>query len=276
MVPVSLAGFLVGQFREMGPANLVVYLPGLLFGLFSPAGRRWRVLGIVFLVVAGVLVAAGTSRASYLAVAYPMLLALGGVAWERWTARRPLARPIAIGWVALLGLPLVPLALPILPIRDFIRYQAALGLAPSTEERTDVGPLPQHYADMYGWNELVALVAEANRRLTPEERARAVVFGQNYGEAGAVDVLGRKLGLPRVISGHNNYWLWGPGDWDGGVMIIVGGDPQDNAAWFESIERVGTWDHPYAMPYERGLGIFIARHFKVPPTEAWPKLKHFI
>jgi hypothetical protein len=129
---------------------------------------------------------------------------------------------------------------------------------------------------MFGWDDLVAQVARAYAMLTPEERAHAVVFGQNYGEAGAVDVLGRKLGLPRAISGHNNYYLWGPGSWDGQVLIIIGGDEADNAAWFRSLEKVGTWDHPYAMPYERGRGIYIGRGFKFPPREAWPKLKHFI
>jgi hypothetical protein len=277
MVAVSIPGFLLGQFLTMGPANALVYLPGLAFALLAPSGRPWRILAVMFLSVAAVLVSAGTSRASYLAAAYPMLLALGGAAWEQWTARRPrLLRAALIAVVALLGLPLVPMALPILPVETFIRYQAALGLQPSTEERTRVGPLPQHYADMFGWDELVDLVARAYQKLTPEERAHAVVFGQNYGEAGAVDVLGPRRGLPRAISGHNSYYLWGPGSWDGRVLIIIGGDEPDNAAWFDSLERVGTWDAPYAMPYERGLGIFIGRGFRYPPKEAWPKLKHFI
>ena len=59
-----------------------------------------------------------------------------------------------------------------------------------------MGQLPQQYADMFGWEEMTALVAEAYSRLTPEERQRCRVFGQNYGEAGAIDVLGRQFGLP--------------------------------------------------------------------------------
>jgi 4-amino-4-deoxy-L-arabinose transferase-like glycosyltransferase len=276
MVEVSFRDFLAGQLRVMGPANALVYVPGLLFGLFAAVARPWRILAILFLVVAALLVAAGTSRAGYLAVAYPVLLALGGVAWERWTReRRKFARPVLLASVGLLGAPLIPLALPILTPGTFIRYQAVLGQQPTTEERKRVGPLPQGYADMFGWEELVAEVAKAHRLLSPEERSRAVVFGQNYGEAGAVDVLGRRLGLPRAVSGHNSYWLWGPGDWDGSVMIIIGGDPADNAGWFEEVEQVGVWDHPYAMPYERGLGIFVARRFKYPLAESWGRLKNF-
>ena len=275
MVAVSISDFVLGQFRVMGPGNLLVYLPGLLFALFAWDARSWRILGILFLAVAGVLIAAGTGRPSYLAVAYPMLFALGGLAWEQWTASRRALRSLLVAAVALFTLPLLPLALPILPVETFIRYQSALGLAPSTEERKEIGPLPQGYADMFGWPELVEAVAKASERLSPEERRKAVVFGQNYGEAAAVEVLGRGRGLPRVISGHNGYWLWGPGDWDGEVMIIIGGDAPDNAAYFESVEIVGVWNHPYAMPYERGLDISIARRFKPPLASAWEGLKNF-
>ena len=277
MVAVSLPGFLLGQLLTLGPANLLIYLPGLLYALFAPAARAWRVLGIIFLVVATVLVAAGTSRASYLAAAYPMLFALGGLAWERWSAKRAAwVRVSLVALVVVLGLPPIPMAIPVLPVETFIRYQKALGMAPATEERQSVGPLPQHYADMFGWPELAAEVEKASARLTPEERRKAVVFGQNYGEAAAVEVLGRKLGLPRAISGHNSYWMWGPGDWDGSVMIIIGGDYEDNAAYFESVERVGRWSHPYAMPYERGRDISIARRFKPPLKAGWAGLKAFI
>src|SRR4029077_576189 len=96
------------------------------------------------------------------------------------------------------------------PVESFVRYQMALGMAPRTEEHQALGSLPQYCADQHGWEQLVSRVAEASARLTPAERARAVVFGQNYGEAAAVDVLGARLGLPHAISGHNSYWMWGP------------------------------------------------------------------
>ena len=169
-----------------------------------------------------------------------------------------------------------PVARPVLEVDTFIRYQAALKMQPSTEERLEVGPLPQHYADMFGWEELAGLVETAYQRLTPKEQARCRVFGQNYGEAGAIDVIGRKLGLPRAMSGHNSYWLWGPGDFDGQVLIIIGGDREDNARFFEEIEIVGQTRNPYAMPYERGLDVSIARRPKGTLREAWPMLRHFI
>jgi len=290
MVAVSWGEFVTKQLMEMGPGNALVWMAGLLFALFAPHGvsraespgsigtRPWRILAWVYLAVALLLMIGGRSRASYLAVAYPMLLALGGVAWERVAARRPWrwARVAVPALVAAGGVVAIPFALPVLPVEAFIRYQRTLGMTPGTEERLEVGPLPQHYADMFGWPELASLVARAYQRLTPEERSRCRVFGQNYGEAGAVDVLGRKLGLPRAMSGHNSYWLWGPGDFDGSVLIIIGGDREDNAEFFEDIEIVGQTSAPYAMPYERGLAVSIARRPKLDLRQAWPRLRHYI
>ena len=274
MAPIAPIQFLARQILSMGPGNALVWIAGLGYALLARGGAT-RLFAWIYLVVLALLVAGGRSRAGYLSVAYPMLFALGGIAWERLAATRGRwLRPVAVA-ASLASLVWLPLALPVLPVEDFIRYQAALGVKPASEERKRVGPLGQHYADMHGWEELVEGVARASARLSDDERRRAVVFGQNYGEAGAIDVLGRGRGLPRAVSSHNNYWLWGLGGWDGDVMIIIGGDRDDNAEWFESVEVVDTVDHPLAMPYERGLDISIARRLRMSPAEAWPRLKHY-
>ncbi len=277
MAEVGWRGFVVGQLLTIGPGNAAVWLAGLGFALVARAARPLRILAWIYLAIAALLLVGGRSRASYLAVAYPMLFALGGLAWERASAAAP-RRWVRVPVTALViagGLVAAPLALPLLPVETFIRYQAALGMQPSTEERHEVGPLPQHYADMFGWDELVALVDSAYQRLTPKEQARCRVFGQNYGEAGAIDVLGRKRGLPRALSGHNSYWLWGPGAVEPTVLIIVGGDREDNARFFGEIEIVGQTSSPYAMPYERGVDVSIGRRPRASLREAWPMLKHF-
>src|SRR5205823_4997724 len=147
----------------------------------------------------------------YLAPAYPIVFAAGAVALDGSAARR------RIGWLVpayavllvLGGALIAPLAMPILPVERFIAYQAALGQKPSTEEKKAVGPLPQDFADRHGWQELAATVASVHARLTSEERASCAIVTGNYGEAGAIDRFGPRLGLPPARSGHNNYWLWG-------------------------------------------------------------------
>ena len=282
MAEDSPLGFVADQVLTMNPLAAPVWLAGLGFGLFARPGvvgdRRGRVLAVIYLTVFVLLLAAGRSRASYLAPAYPLLFALGGVAIERFSAAagRRWLRPAVPALVALGGAVVLPYALPVLPVETFVRYQAALGIEAPADERSEMGALPQQYADMHGWQQMVDLVAEAYGRLTPEERRRARVFGQNYGEAGAVDVLGRDLGLPPAISGHNSYWLWGPGEGDWDVLIIIGGDRDDNAELFEEIEIVGRTESRWSMPFERGLDVSIARRPKVPIDEAWPRLKRYI
>uniref|UniRef100_A0A832MJ55 Glycosyltransferase RgtA/B/C/D-like domain-containing protein n=1 Tax=Eiseniibacteriota bacterium TaxID=2212470 RepID=A0A832MJ55_UNCEI len=274
MTTLEPARFLLDQVLHMNPAAAPVWLVGLAAGLAGRVGAGGRAFAVVWLATLAILLASGSARASYLAPAYAGLWAAGAVALERATARR--GRAALVTAVALAGLAAAPLALPLLPVEAFVRFQRALGLAPRTEERHAMGALPQHYADMHGWEEMVALVAEAHARLSPEERARCRVFGQNYGEAGAVDVLGRRLGLPRAISGHNSYWLWGPGAGEPEAIIAIGGDREGNARFFEEIEIVGRTASPWSMPYERGLDVWIGRRPKVSLREAWPALRRYI
>jgi hypothetical protein len=278
MVAVTPLRFAVEQVVQMSPGTAPVWIAGLAWGLLPAERDRGRLLSIVYLAVAALLLAGGRSRASYLAVGYPMLLAMGGVALERWTERKarvPLRAALVAG-VVLFGAISLPFALPVLSEESFVRYQHALGMAPHTDERQEMGELPQQYADMHGWPEMVALVAKAYARLTPEEKKHVRVFGQNYGEAGAVDVLGRKLGLPRAMSGHNSYGVWGPGDYDEQVLIIIGGDRADNAEFFEDIEIVGQTQSRWAMPYENGRDVSIARRPRVRLRDAWARLRFLI
>ena len=277
MNDVSLVQFLLDQLLSMNPAAAPVWLAGLFFGLAGGARSRGQVLAWMYVAVFVLLALAGRSRASYLAPAYPALFALGAVAWERFTEPgRAWLRPALAGVVVAVGLLIMPFALPVLPVDVFVRYQTALGMAPRTEERQQMGLLPQQYADMFGWEEMAALVGEAFDRLTPEERAHCGIFGQNYGEAGAADLFGRRRGWPPAISGHNSYWLWGPPGDRIDVLIIIGGRREENARFFEQIEIVGQTRSPWSMPYERNLDISIARRPKVDMRGLWPALKKFV
>jgi len=168
-----------------------------------------------------------------------------------------------------------PLALPILPIPSLLRYTRALGQRPATEERNGIGELDQFFADMQGWDAIVSTIDRTYEALPPGERAVARVFAPDYGVAGAVDVLGRRLGLPPALSGHNSYWLWGPGRSRGEVIISVGGSEDLLRASFERVERAGTIECGRCMPYENHRPIFVGRQRRRPLAEVWPSLKHY-
>ncbi len=276
MVRTSPLALLGGQVLTMNPLSAPIALAGLLFLLFGPGARPYRYLGWAYLTVLVILLSSRTSRPSYLALAYPLLLAPGAV----WLGGLRRARQAIAGTALVLllasGALLAPYALPLLSPDGFLRYQAAIGVRAPESERSARAALPQHFADMFGWDEFAAKVSQAYAALDPEERAHCAVFGQNYGEAGAIDVIGRRYGLPAAISGHNSYWIWGPGSASPTVMIVIGGNEADHRRVFDSVTIVGRVDCERCMPYEQGRTISVCRGLRVPLPELWPRLKHYI
>lgn len=278
MATVSPVTFIADQLLTMNPGTAPLWIAGLVFCLFGREGRRWRILGIIYLSVLLLLMLGGRSRASYLSPAYPMLFAAGAIALEsavarrRWRWMKPASFPVLVAS----GLVVAPMAVPLLPVETFIRYQASLGMAPRTEENVSVGPLPQHYADMFGWEELAATVARVYESLPAEERSRCAIFAENYGEAGAIDLFGRRYGLPKALSGHNSYWLWGPGPYTGECVIAVGGGEEDERENFREVTLGATHQCRYCMPYENDLPIWIGRGLRTPLPALWPALRMYI
>ena len=276
---LSPVAFMLQQVLLTHPLTLPIWLLGIGWYFFSRPGRPFRLLGWIYLTVLAVLLTQH-SKPYYLAPSYPLLFAAGATAIEGWLERlrRPWLRPALAGTLILLlvagGAVIAPLAMPILSVHRFIPYQKALGLEASSGERHRLGELPQHYADMHGWPAIVEEVARVYRTLTPEERTRATVFGQNYGDAGAIDVLGRAYGLPSAISGHNSYFLWGPPE-RADVVIIIGGDEDDNRAACVDLRRAGEIRCGYCMPFEDRQTVSVCRGLKMPWRELWPRVKHY-
>jgi hypothetical protein len=272
-IVMSPMDFFQQQILLIGPLAALVWLSGLWAGVVRPrlAVARafpvaWLILFLVFDVSHG--------KSYYLAPIYPTLLAFGAVRIEEWVANA-FARATGLAALIVQGILIAPLTLPILPVDTFVRYERALGFMPSAGEHQTLGVLPQYYADMFGWQEMSRKIAAVYWSLPPNDRARAVFFGNNYGEAAAIDVFGRRLGLPPAISGHNNYYLWGPRGHDGSVMIIIGGDPRHYADLFRSFAVAGRIDASYAMPYETNKPIYVLRGMKMPLQTYWPQTRNY-
>ncbi len=118
-------------------------------------------------------------------------------------------------------------------------------------------------------------VSAVYNALPPDQRAQAVFFGRNYGEAAAIDIYGSALHGPPAISPHNNYYLWGPRGYDGSTVIVVGGDPAQHERNYQSVERAGELTSPYARRDETDIPIYLLRGRHIPFAAAWPGLKHY-
>jgi hypothetical protein len=280
MAAKSALPFLAEQLRVINPTTLPIWLAGLVFLLVAKSVERFRPLAWIWITVLLLLVLSGSSRASYLAAGYTWLFAAGAVFWEGLCERLrvpfgQLLRPALVAPVVISGVVLAPMALPVLAVDDYIAYSQALGFAPSTDERKELAELPQFYADMHGWESIVESVASVYDSLSPEEQAVAGFFTGNYGEAGAIDLLGGRRGLPVAVSGHNNYWLWGPRGHSGEIMIGIGGSREYLEEVFEEVELAARTDCGYCMPYENDQPIWLCRRLRAPIEELWPGLKHF-
>lgn len=274
MAAMSAPQFVLAAIEQTAPvAWLWIWGAGWL--MFARVARPLRPLGIAFVVVVAVLAFAG-GKAYYLAAAYSLVFAAGAVALERrMTGRARAWRPVVAAVVTALMLALAPLARPVLPVADYVRYAAQLGQRPGTDERKQLGRLPQFYADMHGWRELAQAVGGAAAALPAGQRAQACVFAQNYGEAGALEYFSAEFPIPPVISTHNAYWTWGPGNCTGEVLIVLAGDRARLDDLFASVELAGVNDCGDCMPYEHALSIWVARGPRQPLSALWPALGHF-
>jgi len=271
-VSLGPLAFFGQEILTMHPLNLPIWLAGLWF-YFSKSGKPFRALGWAWVFTAVVIVAL-SPRVYYLYPAFPLLFAAGAVAWEGWL-ERPQRAWWRLAWPALMaaaGAIFAPLAIPVLPPETYVRYTKALHLAPPAIETHRLGPLPQLFADQFGWEEMAATVARVYNGLPPEVRSRTSIFGQNYGQAGAIDLFGPRYGLPPAISGHQSYFLWGPRGYTGESMIVMAGRPRDLESRFADVQKVASVYHPYSMPYQH-FDVYYCRGIKQPLSEIWPSVK---
>jgi len=238
--------------------------------------REYRTLGWAYLVVLAILLSTH-AKPYYFAPAFVILLPAGGVAVETFFARHRWnwAKPTYLGLLVLGGALTAPLVLPFLPVETFIRYEAWLHIKPTEDERGEsLNKLPQMYADMFGWQEMTAQIAQIYNRLPPEEKAECVIGASNYGSASAIDFFGKQYGLPSAVSSHNNYWIWGPGDKPGNVLLVIGGSKSVYERMYAVVQQVAVFENPYA--HESGTPIFLCHKPKHTLQEVWPRLKNFI
>jgi hypothetical protein len=267
---VSPLGFVMTQLL-FGPGTLLALVAAAGF-VFVPVLRPFRVVGWACLVTFLVLLAS-RGKAYYFGPAYPALYAAGAVTLEH------IARPrvgAALRWGAVIlvvafGLFSLPLGLPILPPEAMARYAGNIGAARRNNQGV-LGRLPQDYADMLGWEEEVRAVARVYHALPEGERAEAVIVGDNYGEAGALEFYGPRYGLPAPISAAGTYWQFGPGDKPGTVAIVLGEEPESLRDYADSVVVAARVSNPWGVEEEQDVPILVGRRPKTTLQALWPSL----
>ena len=276
-VVLPLLPYLFQQALLVLPLTAPIWITGLLAFFFSERLKQYRVLGWSYLVCFTVFFVLH-GKSYYLAPIYPMLLAAGAVTIENAIDRPRLTwmKPAIVVLLLASGAHIAPIVVPVLSPDRFIAYMKYLPMKlPVMEHGHERAVLPQWYADQFGWEEIVAETAQAWNRLGPAERADCGIFAQDYGQAGAIDFLGRRYGLPPALSGHQTYFLWGPRGYSGNCLIVLDDRKEKLDKLWENVEYVGTSaDNPYAL--EKKIDVFICRGSKFGTlAQLWPQLKRW-
>jgi hypothetical protein len=258
------------------PLLAPIWIAGLV-ALFWRSDARF--LGLAYVLVIAQMIALH-GKHYYSGDVYPIPIAAGATAIEAWTKGAVFWRASLSAYVFAAGIVLVPLLMPVLPERTMAAYDRfaegtfthEVNLARA--ERTHLGTLPPDWGDMHGWPQLAAAVASVYRSLPPAERAQAAIFASNYGEAAALDFFGPRYGLPPALSGHNQYWLWGPRGFDGNVVIDVHGDCSPHL--FRDRRVAARFSNPWGRPFENGFDISVCNGITTPLAAYWPRLRRYI
>jgi hypothetical protein len=261
-------GFLPAQFWAMtNPVTVPIWIAGLYFLFFKPEGKRYRMIGWMYLIpMVTLLIARG--RPYYLAPAYPMLLAVGAVWGERWleTLSPATAGTIRrVFWTSMVMSGLVTAAL-------------VLPLAPASSRWWRIADaMNTNFNEELGWREMTDAVVRVRDSLSQDDVPVGVLAG-DAGEAAAINLYSRGQGMPEVISGSNSHWLRGYGNPPPKTVIAAGFLRADLEAVFASCELAGHVTIPYGIE-NSAIGdrtdIFVCRDAREPWHLFWGRFHWF-
>ena len=243
------------------PLTLAVSILGLVAFFRDRELKKYRSIGVA-VTTTFVVMWLLQSKSYYLFAIYPVLFAGGAVQLEKLLHKRPVLLYAAAFILLASAAPFIPYATPILPIEAFVKYAGQKEVEGRVELTGD-------YADMFGWEEQVKLVDSLYQTLSEEEKNNCVIWAENYGEAGALKILGKKYGLPDPISRHGSFWLWGYGNKDASVWISLGNETNSVEYVFAETELIRIITHKYAIGEENGIPLYQCRKSKVAIEKWW-------
>ena len=269
--------FLLSQLFTMNVFSLPLVIAAFIFYFRRPEGKPYRALGWLY-VVLYVFFTLTRAKSYFLSPAYPILFAGGAMVLGQAFARSASRKYLGIAYTTLLVASGIFFGLGVMPVlgpQTYNRYYGWVGAASGANQTAGGQVYPQLLGDRLGWDTMTATVADVYASLPSDQRAQACILTLNYGEASALNFLGAKDALPPVVSGHNNYYLWGPGDCSGNVIITVGYSRADMLKSYDSVRQVATITCQDCQPEENNLPVYVCTQPHISPVNAWKTVKHY-
>ena len=262
----NVVNWFVGQLIMVSLALAWVWVAGLTY-LWQSRTPLWRALVWAYALLFVFFAITTGAKIYYLGGAYIYLLAAGAVRIEGWIEARPGRSRRLAALTALTTAIALPIVLPVLPAAD-IGWTYAINQVP---------------AESVGWPELVQTVSSVWRSLPASQRQHAVIFTADYGEAGAINELGRTLGLPTAVSGQNNEWFWGPGDAAASTVVAVAPGPRDVTGYgvylsefFAHVRVAAVLSNSAGLHNQEWHGhVYICSDPHRRWGDLWPELRHY-
>ena len=209
-----------------------------------------------------VLLMLGKGKAYYALGAYPMLFATGGYVLEKYFTGK--LRWLSYAFVAkvfVVGLFILPLSLPVLPVEKMERYCKVsarfIGDWPTRWEDGKNHAIPQDYADETGWKQVSDLTVRIYNKLDSNEQKHCLIYAKNYGAAGAIQYYGKQAGLPDPVSLSDAFLFWAPDSVDNTTMIMVAHEPGKLDSLYNTWSEAATVNDKYFR--ENGMHIYLCR-----------------
>ena len=252
LVNVDRAAFLTEQLIMPGTASFLT-IAGIIYLLISRKVEKFRFIAVVCLsVIITLMLLHGKNY--YTQGIFPVLIAAGAVSWEELLRKRFLKISFLI-LLVILTIPVIPIGIPVYKTEKLVKYFGDLRKNYKMDfvtrfEDNSIHSLPQDYADMLGWEELTSLVNNVWQQI-PDKKS-AFIYCENYGQAGAITVIGKKYGLPEAVSFHESFKYWIPEKFENDInsFIYVNDEMGDDVkALFRKITIVGKISNPDAREY---------------------------
>ena len=252
LVNVDQGAFLIEQLIMPGAASILT-VAGIIFLIINKKVRKFRFLGLVVIsVIMTLMLLHGKSY--YTQGIFPFLIAAGAVSWEN-LLRKTWLKILLLLLLIILTLPVVPIGVPVYKTERLIKYFKGIGTNYGMDficrfEDNSIHSLPQDYADMLGWEELAG-IADKAWQMVPDKKS-AFIYCENYGQAGAITVIGKKYGLPEAVCFSESFRYWIPKKFDPDITSFVYINDEmgeDVRLLFAKITKIGSISNPDAREF---------------------------
>jgi len=270
LVHVDRISFLTDQFFMPAWAS-VLTIAGIIFLVSDKEAVKFRFMGYS-VIISILLLMLLRGKGYYTIGVFPFLIAAGAVSYERWIKKTWLRIVVPVSLV-LLTIPTLPLGLPVFREQGMVRYfktiedKFGIQMGRRFEDRS-IHSLPQDYADMIGWDELASLTDKAYR-MVPDKKA-SVIYCENYGQAGAITIIGKKYGLPEAVCFNESFRYWIPKEFNPDISSFIYINHElgkDVAEMFGKITLVGQISDPNAR--ELGAKVYLCQEPVSSFNEFW-------